>query len=173
MTDIYDINSRFDSSNKIHSTAIIHDCVEMGKNNTIGAYCVIGGDGEIRGVHDFKGKVIIGNGNKISELVTIQRPEKDGSNTEIGDNNIIMAHSHLGHDSRVGNNCEIACHSILGGYTQIADNVKIKLNCTIRNRKTIGSGSLIGMGSNVVCDVPANEVWMGNPARMKHEKATL
>lgn len=169
--NIYNDN-RFDPSNKIHSTAIIHDCVEMGKNNTIGAYTIIGGDGEIRGVHDFKGKVIIGDNNKISELVTIQRPERE-TETRIGNNNIIMAHCHLGHDSQIGDNCEISTHSILGGYTKIGDNVKIKLNCTIRNRKTIGSGSLIGMGSNVVTDIGENEVWMGNPARMKHEKANV
>lgn len=163
-------DDRFDPSNKIHSTAIIHDCVEMGKNNTIGAYCVIGGDGEIRGVHDFKGKVIIGDGNRISELVTIQRPETEGNSTQMGDNNIVMAHSHLGHDSHIGSNCEISTHSIIGGYCRIGDNVKIKLNCTIRNRKKIGHGVLIGMGSNVVTDIPPGEVWMGNPARLKREK---
>lgn len=170
--NLYDNNERFDPSNKIHSTAIIHDCVEMGKNNTIGAYCVIGGDGEIRGVHDFKGKVIIGDGNKISELVTIQRPEKQ-TETRIGNNNIIMAHCHLGHDSEIGNDCEISTHSVIGGYTKIGNGVKIKLNSTIRNRKKVGDHALIGMGSNVVCDVPENEVWMGNPARLKHEKATV
>jgi acetyltransferase-like isoleucine patch superfamily enzyme len=30
---------------------------------------------------------------------------------------------------------------------------------------TIGKNSVIGCGSVVMCDVPANEVWAGNPAK--------
>lgn len=163
--DIYDKYSRFDESNKIHDTAIIYDNVVMGKNNTIGAYCVIGSDGEIRDVKKFEGQVIIGNGNVISELVTIQRPSAKKEVTEIGDNNIIMAHSHLGHNAMVGNNCEIATGTIIGGYATIKDSVKIKLGVTVRNRKTIGKGCIVGMGSVVVKDIKENSTVVGNPAR--------
>ena len=43
--------------NKIHKTAIIYPNVRMGKGNIIGAYCVIGSNGEMRNVNqeDFKG----------------------------------------------------------------------------------------------------------------------
>ena len=38
----------YDESNEIHETAIIFPNVKIGKNNIIGAYSVIGGNGEIR-----------------------------------------------------------------------------------------------------------------------------
>jgi UDP-N-acetylglucosamine acyltransferase len=165
MGDIYNKNWRFDESNKIHDTAIIYDNVEMGKNNVIGAYSVIGGDGEIRGtVGEYQGKVKIGDNNIISELVTIQRPH-DNTSTVIGDNNYIMVHSHVGHDAVIGNNVEICGHTILLGHCKIEDNARIKVGCIIRNRITIGKNAIIGMGSVVVKSVEPNITVVGNPAK--------
>jgi UDP-N-acetylglucosamine acyltransferase len=152
--------------NYIHKTAIIYPNVKMGKGNYIGAYTVIGSNGEIRGVNqsDFKGFVTIGDNNVISEHVTIQRPFKEEA-TSIGNDNIIMAHAHIGHDVYIGNNCEVCTGSIIGGYSIIKDDVKIKLGVTVRNRLVIGNGSLIGLGSVVVKDVAPNSVVYGNPAK--------
>ncbi len=158
-------HDKFHPSNSIHPTAIIYDNVTLGKNNKIGAYTVIGSNGEIRGIENFEGTVEVGNGNIISELVTIQRPAVKNQKTVIGNNNMIMAHSHIGHDASIGDSCEISSGSIIGGYTTIEDNVKIKLGCIIRNRKVVKSNSLVGMGSVVVKDVEANSVVYGNPAK--------
>lgn len=165
--EIYDPHSRFDSSNLIHPTAIIYDNVTMGKNNVIGAYSVIGSNGEIRGVKqsDFKGTVTIGDRNVISEHVTIQRPFESGESTIIGDNNLIMAHSHLGHQVVVGNDTEICTGVILGGYSVVEDGAKLKLGVTVRNRKRIGTKALVGLGSAVVKDVTAGSIVVGNPAK--------
>ena len=155
--------------NHIHKTAIIHPNVRIGKGNTIGAYCVIGGNGEIRGIaqSDFRGDVSIGDNNVISEHVTIQRPATAGKTTIIGDNNLIMAHVHVGHDAYIGNNTEICTSSVIGGYVTVYDYAKIKLGCIIRNLLIIGPHSLVGMGSVVTRDVPAFKTVMGNPAKEK------
>src|SRR3990167_3794127 len=98
--DIYDPFAGFHPSNSIHPTAVIHEGVEIGEGNVIGAYAVIGSNGEIRGATKFEGTVHIGNNNVISEFVSIQKPAHKGGKTVIGNNNIIMAHSHVGHDAR-------------------------------------------------------------------------
>jgi UDP-N-acetylglucosamine acyltransferase len=165
MSDIYNPNDRFDPSNIIHDTAIIYDNVKIGKNNIIGAYCVIGSNGEIRGQQEFDGCVEIGSGNVISELVTIQRPASANKITKIGDNNIIMAHTHIGHDAQIGSGCELSTGTIVGGYSIVEDCVKIKLGVTIRNRKRIGKGATVGMGAVVVTDVQPTQVVVGNPAK--------
>lgn len=154
--------------NYIHRTAVIHENVKIGKGNWIGAYTVIGSNGEIRGVSqkDFKGNVSIGDNNIISEHVTIQRPY-DFRSTYIGSNNIIMAHAHVGHDVKILDNCEICTGVIIGGYTVIENGVKIKLGATLKNRLRIGSNSLIGLGSVVVKDVENNAIVYGNPATQR------
>ena len=155
--------------NYIHRTAIVYPNVILGKGNVIGAYSVIGSNGEIRGVNqnDFTGQVIIGNNNVISEFVSIQRPFKYLDKTTIGDNNIIMAHSHIGHDVTIGNNNEICTGTIIGGYVTIENNCKIKLGVTIRNRIIIEENSLIGLGSSVVKNVLKDTIVYGNPAKEK------
>ena len=45
------------------------------------------------------------------------------------------------------------------------DNVFIGMNVIVCNSVTIGEGSIIGAGSVVTKDIPANQVWAGNPAR--------
>ena len=160
--------------NSIHKTAIIHPNVKLGTGNTIGAYCVIGGNGEIRNVkqNDFHGTVHIGNNNVISEHVTIQRPKDKDKSTIICDNNIIMAHVHIGHDAYIGNNCEICTSSVIGGHVTVYDDVKIKLHCVIRNRLIISQKAVIGMGSVVTKNIPYEAVVYGNPAKEKKAVCT-
>jgi len=154
------------NGNQVHKTAIIHPNVEMGKGNIIGAYSVIGGNGEIRNTDwtEFKGKVVIGDNNTISEFVSIQRPLEEGQTTNIGSNNIIMAHCHVGHDAKIGDNIELSSGAIIGGYAQISDGAQIKLGAIIRNQAKIGPNALVGMGGVVVNDINADEIVVGNPA---------
>jgi len=167
--DLYNSDWINIDGNNIHKTAIIHPNVKLGTGNTIGAYCVIGSNGEIRGVKqsDFKGTVEIGNNNVISELVTIQRPFDEGEKTVVGSNNIIMTRVQIGHDAKIYDDCEICCATIVGGYAQIHFRAKVKIGCLIRNRVTIGSDAVVGMGSVVVKNVMQNSVVYGNPAKEK------
>lgn len=153
--------------NYIHKTAIIFSNVILGKGNWIGAYTVIGSNGEMRGKSQkgFRGMVIIGDNNVISEHVTIQRPFEHDQRTIIGSNNIIMAHSHIGHDANIGDDTEICTSTVIGGYATVENKAKIKLNCTIRNRIKVGEGSIVGMCSAVIKDVEPFTTVVGVPAK--------
>ena len=160
----------FINDNYIHNTAkVFWDNIEIGSGNIIGAFAVIGSNGEIRNVKhtEFKGKVLIGSNNVISEFVSVQRPYEQGKTTVIGNNNIIMAHSHIGHDAVIGSDCEICCHTIVAGYVTVKDGAKLKLNVTTRNRITIGKDAVCGMGAVVTKDVPDGATVIGNPAKEK------
>jgi len=165
--NLYDYDYINVDGNWIHKTAIVTDAVTMGTGNVIGAYAVIGSNGEMRNTEPdaFQGGVIIGNNNTISEHVTIQRPYEENEFTVIGDNNILMAHSHVGHHVRIYDNCEICTSVVLGGYCRIGYGSKIKLGAIIRNRVTIEREVTIGMGSVVTKDIPALTTAYGNPAR--------
>lgn len=51
------------------------------------------------------------------------------------------------------------------GKVKIGDNVFIGMNTLIVNPVNIGDRSVIGAGSIVNRDIPAGEIWAGNPAR--------
>jgi acyl-[acyl carrier protein]--UDP-N-acetylglucosamine O-acyltransferase len=85
--------------------------------------------------------------------------------TRIGAKTWIMCGTHVGHDTVIGSKCEISANVTFCGECTVGNNVKIGAGVTVRPRITIGDGAQIGAGAVVVKDVPAGEVWVGNPAR--------
>jgi acetyltransferase-like isoleucine patch superfamily enzyme len=52
------------------------------------------------------------------------------------------------------------------GKVTIKDNVFIGAHSTILKGVTIGENAVIGVCSVITKDVPANEIWAGNPAKL-------
>lgn len=78
-----------------------------------------------------------------------------GNNVRIGANVLIMDGDAHQNDPRAGNNAPI----------EIQDNVWIGANVMVLKGVTIGRNSLIGAGSVVVKDIPANTIAAGNPCK--------
>ena len=51
------------------------------------------------------------------------------------------------------------------GIIEVCDDVFIGTGTIITKPVKIGQGSIIGAGSIVTHDIPANEIWAGNPAK--------
>lgn len=151
-------------NNFIHPTAIIYPCVELGDNNYIGAYSVLGSPPEhIRHLNsDYK--VIIGNNNRITEYVTINQGAE--SDTIIGDYNFFLRGSHIGHDSKVGNNNTISCNALVGGYSVIENYVNMGLGSVCHQYSHIPNGTMLGMGCVLTKQkIDEYSIYVGNPAR--------
>ena len=85
--------------------------------------------------------------------------------TRIGARSFLMCRVHVGHDVQIGADCELGAGVVICGEVVIGDRVRIGGNTWIRPQITIGDGARIGGGAVVVKDVPAGEVWAGNPAK--------
>lgn len=92
--------------------------------------------------------------------------------TRIGDRSWLQKRAHVGHDTVIGADCEICVGVVLGGHVSIGDGVRIGGNSWVKPRVHIGDGAIIGGGSVVTKDVPAHEVWAGNPARYLKDALT-
>ncbi len=59
------------------------------------------------------------------------------------------------------------------GKVVIKKNAYLGVNSIVCKPVVIGEGAIVGAGSVVVCDIPAYQVWAGNPAkfikRLEHE----
>lgn len=85
--------------------------------------------------------------------------------TRIGERSWLQKRVHVGHDTVIGSDCEICVGVVLGGHVTIGNGVRIGGNSWVKPRVKIGDGAIVGGGSVVTKDVPAHEVWAGNPAR--------
>lgn len=85
--------------------------------------------------------------------------------THIGARTWLMKRCHVGHDAYIGADCELAPGCIVGGHVTIGDRVRAGMGAIFKPFIRVGDGARIGMGAVVIRDVPAGEMWAGNPAR--------
>jgi UDP-N-acetylglucosamine acyltransferase len=184
-TAIVSPKAELDSEVEIGPYSIIGDKVKIGKKTRVGPHVVIEGPTEI-GQNcqifqsasigaipqdlKFKGEeshVIIGNGNIIREFVTINRgTAQGGGKTVIGNDNFLMAYSHIAHDCKISNQVIIANAVALAGHIEIEDFAIIGGIVGVHQFVRIGSYSIIGACSAVSRDVPPYMMAAGNHATL-------
>lgn len=165
--------------------AVIEDNVKIGENSRIGPHCLVTGFTTIgKDCKIFKGAVLgsppqdlkytykesyveIGDSNTIREFVTVNPGTDRGSRTVIGNNNLIMAYSHVAHNCNIGNNCILANGSTLAGHVEIEDKAVVGGLVAIHQFCRVGRLSIIGGCSKVVQDIPPFAMADGHPAAVK------
>jgi maltose O-acetyltransferase len=107
----------------------------------------------------------IGDNSSISSFTTVFATfgVKIGSNCLISSNCGISSYNHIQVSlNRIKDKAE---DSRFSRRVIIGNNVWIGMNSCILPGVEIGDNSIIGSGSVVTKSVPANEIWVGNPAR--------
>ncbi len=126
----------------------------IGPGNVIHPFAVLGSapqDLSYRGAQSF---LRIGSGNTIREGCSIHRGSQEGGATVVGDNNYLMAYSHLGHDCVLGNEVIVANGALLAGHVHVEDKAFISGNVVIHQFVDVGSLTMLGGGSRVTKSVP-------------------
>jgi UDP-N-acetylglucosamine acyltransferase len=94
----------------------------LGSNCEIGHGAIIGGDPQSLAFDPrLPSNVIMGDGNRVREHVTIHRSMFEGKSTTIGHQNYFMAVSHVGHDVEMGDHNVIANNVLFGGHVQVGN----------------------------------------------------
>ena len=105
----------------IEGHACLTGPLTMGAENFVGHGAVLGKSPQHRAYRGEATSLRIGDRNVFREYVTIHRGTADGRGvTCIGDRNMFMIGSHLGHDVRVGNDCTLVNNAQLGGHVDAA-----------------------------------------------------
>ena len=164
--------------------SVIGPEVKIGPGTIIGTHCVIDGatsigkdcqifTGAVIGglTQDLKYKggrsyVIIGDRNRIREYVTINRSTAENGSTKIGDDNLLMAYSHIAHDCVIGNKVIIANCGTLAGHCTMHDGSILGGLAGLHQFVQIGALAIIGGCSKVVKHIPPYAMADGHPAKI-------
>ena len=190
-TAIVEKGAELDSTVTVGPYTVIGANVKIAAGTTIGPHCVIEGHttigrdnrifqfGSIGAANQdkkYKGEpceLVIGDRNTIREFVTLHvGTVQDKAVTRIGDDNWIMAYTHIAHDCVVGNNTTMANNTTLGGHVEIGDWVTIGGLCGIHQFVKVGAHAMIGFQSAVSQDVPPYMLVDGNPLSVRGVNVT-
>ncbi len=123
----------------IQSHVVLEGTVQIGERNVIGHGSIIGGPPQDLGFQpETNSSVLIGNDNVIREHCTIHRGTAEGTATQIGDHNFLMAGVHLGHNCRLGNGVIIANNCLFAGYVEVDDGAFIGGGTTFHQFMHVG-----------------------------------
>ncbi len=180
-----DPGAEIDSGVRIGPYSIIRKNVSIGKNTVIGPHVVIepfvtiepdcrifqySSIGASPQAMKFKGEktyVKIGKKTVVREFVTIHRgTEFGGGITEVGEENFLMAYSHIAHDCKIGRKVIMANNATLGGHIKIGDYVTIGGLVAIHQFVNIGDYAYVGGKSAIVKDIPPYVIASGDRAKL-------
>lgn len=139
---------------KLLSHVVIMGNTSIQQNTVIYNFACVGSTPQDLKYNQEESFTEIGENNVIREHVTISSgTEHGGLYTKIGNNNLFMISSHIGHDCKIANNCIIANNTAIAGHVTLEDNVIIGGNSGIHQFVRIGAYSMVGGMSGVVNDV--------------------
>lgn len=148
--------------------AVLKGPSRIGRDNRIFQFASVGEDPQDK---KYGGEVTyleIGDRNTVREFATIHRGTvQDRGVTRIGDDNLLMAYTHVAHDCRIGNHVIMANAASLGGHVQVDDWAILGGFTIVHQFCRIGAHSFCGMGSAITRDLPPYVLCGGNPTKAR------
>ena len=184
-TAIVDSKANIDQSVRIGPYSIIGRDVTIGSGTVIGSHVTIdpyvtieencqifhhAAIGAVPQSLKFGGEethVLIRKGTIIREFVTIHRATAFGGGlTEVGEENFLMAYTHIAHDCKLGKKVVFANNATLAGHITVGDFATIGGLVAIHQFVRIGKYAFVGGKSAVVKDIPPYVIASGDRATL-------
>lgn len=134
--------------------AVIQGPTKIGKNNKIFQFASVGDAPQDITYQGEATSLEIGDNNIIREFSMISRGTvKGGGVTRIGNNNFLMAYTHVGHDCILGSHIVMVNYSALSGHVLLEDFATIGPYAGIHQFCRIGAYAFIARATYVSKDV--------------------
>jgi UDP-N-acetylglucosamine acyltransferase len=182
-TAIVDPKAELDSSVSVGPYSIVGANVKIGAGTTVGPHSVIDGHttigrdnrifqfvslGSINQDKKYRGEpceLVIGDRNVIREYSTYHIGTVQGGGvTRLGNDNWMMAYTHLAHDCVVGDNTIFANNAQIAGHVVVGDWVILGAYTCVHQFVRIGAHGMTAMGSVLLADQPPFVMSEGSPA---------
>ena len=156
-----------DSGTKVGPNSVIKGRVTIGKNNKIFPNVFLGLEPQDLKYKGANTEVIIGDNNTFRECVTVNRATNEGEKTVIGNHNLLMAYTHIGHNCELGNRVILSNSVQVAGHVRVEDQAIIGGCLGIHQFVHIGYLAMIGGMTRVDRDVPPFCLAEGHPGRLR------
>jgi UDP-N-acetylglucosamine acyltransferase len=109
----------------------------------------------------------IGHGNTIREYATIHAgPKGETQGTTVGNNTMLMTHTHVAHNCTIGNGVIMANNAQISGFVLVEDQSVIGGFVGVHQHVRIGALTMVGGYSYCMQDVPPFMMVTANPGRI-------
>ena len=127
----------------------------VGRGNRFFPFCAIGGAPQDKKYKGEPCELIIGDRNTIREFSTYHIGTVQGGGvTRLGNDNWMMAYTHLAHDCVVGSHTIFANNAQIAGHVVVDDWVILGAYTCVHQFVRIGAHGMTGMGSVLLADQP-------------------
>ena len=135
--------------------AVIQGPTRIGRDNRIWQFASVGAEPQDKKFRGERSELVIGDRITIREFVTINRGTGGGAGaTRVGDDNWLLAYTHIAHDCHVGSHCVFSNNATLAGHVEIGDHVILSGFAGVHQFCRVGEHAFIGMGVLLTGDVP-------------------
>jgi UDP-N-acetylglucosamine acyltransferase len=167
-TAIVGARSKLSKGCVLEAYSIVGDDTTLGEDNQLSSFCVVGAKPQDKkSKADDRFPLICGHGNQFREGVTISKGTNASGKTIMGDENLWMAHSHLGHDGIVGNRCVFANGVSIAGHVEIGDDVHFGGHSAVHQFVQIGRLAFVAANAMVSQNVPPFCLVAGDHAQIR------
>ena len=147
---------------------VIDGHTTIGRDNRIFQFCSLGGIPQDKKYAGEPTELHIGNGNTIREFCTFNLGTvQAGGVTRLGNDNWMMAYTHLAHDCQVGDKTIFANNAQIAGHVEVGDWAILGAYTAVHQFVKIGPHAMTGMGTILLQDVPPFAMVSGNPAQAR------
>ncbi|OYW14063.1 MAG: acyl-[acyl-carrier-protein]--UDP-N-acetylglucosamine O-acyltransferase [Rhodospirillales bacterium 12-54-5] len=138
----------------LHSHVVVTGDTRVGAETQIFPFASIGHPPQDKKFNGEKSQLVIGERNMIREHVTMNPGTSGGGMiTNVGNDCLFMASTHVAHDCQVGNRVILANNATLAGHVVVGDGAIIGGLSAVHQFVRIGTGAFVGGMSAVAKDI--------------------
>jgi len=151
---------------RLEAHVVVQAGTELGRDNVISPMVSLGGPPQDLKYGGEPTRLVIGEGNRIREFVTMNRGTAGGGGvTRVGDGSLFMAYAHVAHDCRVGNDTVFGNAATLAGHVEVGDGANVGAYSGVHQFCRVARHAFIGGYSVVTRDALPWVITVGNRAK--------
>lgn len=157
---------RIGDGTRIGSHVMVEGWTTIGRDCRIHHAAAVGGPPQDLKYLGEPSYLVIGDRTEIREFATLNLATEPGATTRVGDDNLLMAYSHVAHNCEIGSRVVIANAVQFAGYVTVEDWAIVGGGTVVHQFVRIGRHAMVGGGSRITQDVTPFVKCGGSPPRL-------